>query len=176
MNLEAVKQRVTPAILIAGLVALITQFNLRYNAVSKRLETVKPRVTVAILIAVLVALIIQFNLQYNAVSKRLTDIDAKIDRSVDALTGRFDAMLQQQTAAAAQLVALQNELRYLKARLDRIADRLQMSAVEPNPRSSAIVQPVAAPAGNSPTASRRGNDSRSTMTTGGGGLNPQSFR
>jgi hypothetical protein len=111
---EWIKQWGTPGAILAGLGLIATILIFRFGAVDA---------------------------QYADVSKRLTEMDAKIDRRSDVLGGRFDAILQQQTNMAAQLGAVQGELAYIKLRLDRVADKLQVTAVEPSLRSPAAVRP-----------------------------------
>ncbi len=70
--------------------------------------------------------------QYTDIGKRLTDLDAKSDRRIDGLGSRFDAVLQQQSALAAQIGSVQAELAYIKGRLDKVADKLQVTTVVPS--------------------------------------------
>lgn len=76
--------------------------------------------------------------QYADVTKRLTELDSKLDRRADGIlqnvrdtNARIDAILQQQTTLASQLARLEAEQAYIKGRLDRVADKLQVSAVSP---------------------------------------------
>lgn len=81
--------------------------------------------------------------QYGDVGRRITELDSKLDRRIDALTGRFDAILQQQGTLTLQLGLLQSEISYVKNRLDKIADKLQVTKVEPTgiPATAARPQP-----------------------------------
>lgn len=71
---------------------------------------------------------------------RLQAIDEKIDRRGEATdrrvvetNQRIDTILATQASTSAQIGALQAEMAYIKGRIDKIADKLQVSAVEPVP-------------------------------------------
>ena len=51
--------------------------------------------------------------QYVDIGKRISDLNAKSDSRIDGVGSRFDAVLQQQSALAAQLGAVQAELAYI---------------------------------------------------------------
>jgi hypothetical protein len=75
--------------------------------------------------------------QYSDTGKRLTELDAKLDRRVDALlqsirdtNSRIDVVLQQQTTLASQLGRIEAELVYVRVRLDKVAEKLQVTSVE----------------------------------------------
>lgn len=76
--------------------------------------------------------------QYADTGKRLTDLDAKLDRRTDALlqsiqntNTRIDAILQQQTTLASQVGRVETEVSYVRGRLDKIAEKLQVAEAEP---------------------------------------------
>lgn len=74
--------------------------------------------------------------RFTAIEARIQAADEKIDRRVDALenriggiTQRIDTVIGNQGTASVQLGRLETELAYIRARLDRVAERLQVSAV-----------------------------------------------
>jgi hypothetical protein len=76
--------------------------------------------------------------QYADTGKRLTDLDAKLDRRADGLLQslrdtniRIDTILQQQTTLAAQVGRVEAEMSYIRSRLDKIAEKLQVADAGP---------------------------------------------
>jgi tetrahydromethanopterin S-methyltransferase subunit G len=75
--------------------------------------------------------------QYSDTAKRLTELDAKLDRRADALlqsiretNSRIDAVLQQQATLASQVGRIEAELGYIRSRLDKVAEKLQVTSAE----------------------------------------------
>jgi hypothetical protein len=85
---------------------------------------------VGIAATLVLARISSLDTQYADVSRRLTEIDAKLDRRVDGITSRFDGILQQQTALAGQIGNAQGELAYIRSRLDKVAEKLQVTSAD----------------------------------------------
>jgi hypothetical protein len=78
--------------------------------------------------------------QYADLARRLTDLDAKLDRRVDALAisvkdtnTRIDSVLLQQTTMSAQLGRAEAELAYIRGRVDRVAEKLQVTGLQLSP-------------------------------------------
>lgn len=89
--------------------------------------------------------------QYADTGKRLTELDTKLDRRADALlqsiretNTRIDGVLQNQTALAAQVARVEGELSYIRGRLDKVADKLQVSSADTVIPKPADTIPVAA--------------------------------
>src|SRR5687768_11958722 len=66
-------------------------------------------------------------------------LDDKIDRRGEATerrvvetNQRIDRVLENQTSAAAQLSTVTTDLNYIKGRLDRVAERLNVAAADPS--------------------------------------------
>lgn len=124
-------------------------------------EWLSPWLAPAAVVAVLSLFLTSFNSrftslenQYADTGKRLTELDSKLDRRADALlqairetNTRIDGVLQTQATLASQVARVEGELSYIRSRLDKVADKLQVSSVEPSantPEMAAGPVPIAA--------------------------------
>jgi hypothetical protein len=88
--------------------------------------------------------------QYADTGKRLTDLDSKLDRRAEGLqqsirdtNARIDTLLQQQTTLAAQIGRVEAEMGYVRTRLDKIAEKLQVADAGPIVPTPTPTVPVA---------------------------------
>jgi hypothetical protein len=83
--------------------------------------------------------------QYVDTGRRVTDLVAKFDRRTDGLlqsirdtNARIDTVLQQQTTLASQVGRVEVDMGYVRSRLDKISEKLQVAELEPQPTAPTL--------------------------------------
>jgi hypothetical protein len=105
-----------PGVILAAIGLAFTIVTLQVNAISGRFSTLEAA--------------------YGNIDRRVLGGDDKLDRRAEAIEKRIvetnqrvDRVLENQTSLAAQLSKVETELSYIRSRLDRVADKLQVSAL-----------------------------------------------